>query len=611
MLHELYQYALDHELAAQPGFKPKKMKAYVSISHDGEFLAVVPREKDAPSVYAPDIGSAANGTRYCNFLIEKAKIPLKLIEDKEKDRNIPTKHDFFLSMLEDGAAYEPKFHVLARVLEDESVCAQIAEVLAGHKIKPADPIGFIVDGVPLENSEAFRIWWGGYRSRFASDASEVQTPCLITGEPTSPLATVPKVSGLFSVGGHSSGDAFLCFDKDAFQSYGLKKSANAPVSEEAMTAVNAALTELIGKAKILGGAKMVHWYSCSVSEDPLDNLFDGFGEAEERDGQAASGENEAMAEAKSLIAAISRGENPALPEARYYILPLSGAGGRMMVRGWYEGRFETLCRNTALWFSDLRLVSLGGKGLTKPPKMSAVCARFLNPGSDEETFIKQSGDKGKHSKQVGSELKSLSVRLLDAILKGAPLPDETAVRALRYLRSASVTQSKQDKTKLKLESETIAFQILKAWLLRRQRARGEDEQMDENKMTPPSPAYLCGAMLAVYGEIQRKSSPEVNVGVVERYFSAASTSPAFVIGRLASLSVHHLSKLQQSAPWLVVKFNQELDDLAKQLEQRPIPTMLNVEQQAQFALGYYQQRAALYQGSRDKDKEEIKNGDQQ
>ena len=48
MLHELYQYAIDHELAAQPGFKPKKVKAYVSISLDGEFLAVVPRDKDAP-----------------------------------------------------------------------------------------------------------------------------------------------------------------------------------------------------------------------------------------------------------------------------------------------------------------------------------------------------------------------------------------------------------------------------------------------------------------------------------------------------------------------------------------------------------------------------------
>jgi CRISPR-associated protein Csd1 len=52
------------------------------------------------------------------------------------------------------------------------------------------------------------------------------------------------VPGLFSVGGHASGDALICFDKNAFCSYDLEKAANAPVSEEAVTAVNAALTDL-------------------------------------------------------------------------------------------------------------------------------------------------------------------------------------------------------------------------------------------------------------------------------------------------------------------------------------------------------------------------------
>lgn len=79
------------------------------------------------------------------------------------------------------------------------------------------------------------------------------------------------------VGGHTAGDAFLCFDKDAFQSYGFKKSANAPVSEEAMTAVNAALTDLIAKAPVLGNAKLVHWYSSGISEeeDLLPILLEG------------------------------------------------------------------------------------------------------------------------------------------------------------------------------------------------------------------------------------------------------------------------------------------------------------------------------------------------
>ena len=69
MLTELYEYAQRKNLAARPGFKPKRVKAYIELSKNGEFLGVSIREKRAPSVYAPDIGAAANGTRYCNPLI--------------------------------------------------------------------------------------------------------------------------------------------------------------------------------------------------------------------------------------------------------------------------------------------------------------------------------------------------------------------------------------------------------------------------------------------------------------------------------------------------------------------------------------------------------------
>ena len=50
MLTELYRYALDKGLAAQPGFKPKRVKAYVLLSASGEFLGIHTREKDAPAV---------------------------------------------------------------------------------------------------------------------------------------------------------------------------------------------------------------------------------------------------------------------------------------------------------------------------------------------------------------------------------------------------------------------------------------------------------------------------------------------------------------------------------------------------------------------------------
>ena len=86
MLTELYEYALRKNLAARPGFKPKRVKAYAELSGAGEFLGISVREKNAPSVYAPDIGAAANGTRYCNPLIEKAKSHLEFWKTRKKTR---------------------------------------------------------------------------------------------------------------------------------------------------------------------------------------------------------------------------------------------------------------------------------------------------------------------------------------------------------------------------------------------------------------------------------------------------------------------------------------------------------------------------------------------
>ena len=154
MLTELYEYALRKNLAARPGFKPKRVKAYVELGGNGAFLGVSVREKHAPSVYAPDIGAAANGTRYCNPLIEKAKIPLGILENPEQDKNIPTKQAFFLSMLDDGAPYEPRFAVLAKTLRDPDAVQAISAALASEKCKPPDPIGFMVDGVTLEQIRA-------------------------------------------------------------------------------------------------------------------------------------------------------------------------------------------------------------------------------------------------------------------------------------------------------------------------------------------------------------------------------------------------------------------------------------------------------------------------
>ena len=116
------------------------------------------------------------------------------------------------------------------------------------------------------------------------------------------MATVPKVHGLRPVGGHSSGDALVCFDKAAFCSYDLKQGENAPVSEEAFSAANQALEYLLKDAPILSGMKFVHWFSEEIppEADPILQSVD-FGwdedDAEERESVPADAEENSPSDA--------------------------------------------------------------------------------------------------------------------------------------------------------------------------------------------------------------------------------------------------------------------------------------------------------------------------
>ena len=193
---------------------------------------------------------------------------------------------------------------------------------------------------------------------------------------------------------------------------------------------------------------------------------------------------------------------------------------------------------------------------------------------------------------MDDELPNLLQRLLSAILNGTALPDEIPARALRWIRS-SLLESDEEKRTVPFDIETLAFQLLKAWLCRRQRMRGDEHPMEAtcNQETTRDVAYYCGQLMAVYVAIQRKAMPEVGVGVAERYYTAASANPAFAMGKLAQLSQHHLGKLD---PGLAYYFESKISEITVKIGNRKIPVVMNMEQQTEFALGYYQQRAVLY-----------------
>ena len=378
MLRALYDYAVQEQLTLPAGYVKKNVRAYVSLAKDGRFLGIMPGS--AEKVPCPDIGSMANSGDKCNVLAEKRCI-LFPADEKQRDK-YAAKASYFRSALADAARAEPALELCLNAMEDKETAAAVSAELDKLKLDGAKVISFMVDGHSVLELPAILSWWEQFRQPFRP--SGAKAPCMITGQLTVPMTTVPPISGLSSVGGHARGDALICFDKDAFCSYGLKQAANAPVSERAFAGVKAALDELLTDAPVLAGMKFVHWYDRPV-ETPQDVIYQAFGAAipDEEDAEdetappADPDRCQARREATALIDSVKTGHPVHTLPNMYYILLLSGVNGRVMVRAYQQGNYQLLTEHLKQWQEDLALTNSAGTGCIRPVKFRARLIRLI------------------------------------------------------------------------------------------------------------------------------------------------------------------------------------------------------------------------------------------
>lgn len=117
--------------------------------------------------------------------------------------------------------------------------------------------------------------------------------------------------------------------------------------------------------------------------------------------------------------------------------------------------------------------------------------------------------------------------------------------------------------------------------------------MDKLNQNSPSVAYQTGRLMAVYAMIQNAALGDVGAGVVERYYTSACSSPALVMGKLATMSQYHLSKLKSDKSGLHTNFNKMLEEITVKIG-TTLPKTFSLEQQSEFALGYYFQRSQAF-----------------
>jgi CRISPR-associated protein Csd1 len=225
-----------------------------------------------------------------------------------------------------------------------------------------------------------------------------------------------------------------------------------------------------------------------------------------------------------------------------------------MVRDWMEGQFEQLVENVDAWFEDLAVVRRDGDGQAPPPKFMAVLGALVR------------------------DLNELPVPTVAAMWRAA-VRRETVPR---QLLAQALGRARLDFMQNQVPNHA-RMGLIKAFCVR----QGDGDMKPGLNPEHPSAAYHCGRLMAVLAALQYRALGDVGAGVVQRYYAAASSTPALVLGRLTRTSQFHLDKLE---PGLRRWFDQRIASIWDGIRNE-LPRALTLEEQGLFALGYYHQVA--------------------
>lgn len=108
-----------------------------------------------------------------------------------------------------------------------------------------------------------------------------------------------------------------------------------------------------------------------------------------------------------------------------------------------------------------------------------------------------------------------------------------------------------------------------------------------------NPAYRLGRLFSTLERIQEEASDgKLNSTIRDRYYGAASSTPASVFPTLLRLKNHHLGKLH---PGRVTTMEKLLGEIMSSFQPDSFPPrQLSLPDQGRFALGYYHQRQAFF-----------------
>lgn len=402
----------------------------------------------------------------------------------------------------------------------------------------------------------------------AQPAGDAGITCLITGEQARLARLHPMIKGV--EGAQSSGAALVSFNQDAFQSLGKEQGGNAPTGEAAAFRYGTALNHMLRRdgpnrvRRPIGDATVVFWADAAQAEGAAaaENLFgqaiDPPGDAEEA---AKIGRDlDALAQGRAVCEL-----RPAItPGTRFHVLGLSPNAARLSVRFWISDDFEAFARHLGDHYRDMH-IEPRPRGWTGAPSVNWLLMKTAAAGEKFETIPP-----------------SLAGEVMRAVLTGARYPRSWLAAAIMRVRAGDDPLSGWHAA------------VIRAVLARDCRKKFQKEDVPVS-LAPdePNKAYQLGRLFAVLETAQRLALGKINATIRDRYFGAASATPASVFPLLLRGAQNHLAKLRKEGKGGGLE--REIEDILDKLT-LDFPRSLPLVEQGRFVLGYYHQRKEQFKG---------------
>ena len=519
ILTQLKEFAENQMTLPPVMYSEQKIRWLIDLDQTGKLLGkFVPwggdskETKRGKPVLVPHIGRTV-GVKP-KLLADSAEYVLGVGRSDSKSDRVADCHQQFKSLIQScfQSSQEPRLKAVLTFLETwqpSQLNSYLPDGFKPEKFDPSENITFRVDGVIVADAKAeirsIEQFWANYAGGGESgkEPDPVMT-CLVTGEDLPVAQRMPVlIKGLR--GGQPSGTALVSANSDPFTSYGLKNSLTSPISREAAEKFAKALNHLLADDAHrihVGTTAFVWWTRKPTHEVPVWLL-------DRPDPQAV----------KNLLESpLAGSEVHYLADDQFYALSLTASMARSVVRDWLETTIPQVKENLKRWFRSQAIVDAYGE----PGRALSVYAVAASAYRDA-------------SKEMQP---TVSSALLRYAIQGGRLPDDFLIKLVNRNRAEQeVTFPRAAFIKLVLVSQG-KLQM------------SELQSLTSNPPLEPTEnaAYQCGRLLAELEAIQKSALGNVNASLVDRYYGAASSTPAKAFAPLMRGVQAHLGKLRKTAP---------------------------------------------------------------